>query len=71
MYFYIIMWNIYGKIYDLSNLIEHHPGGSEILIKTKGLDDCSALFECYHAFSDIGSIRKSLHIHSTDSERIL
>ena len=60
MYFYIIMWNIYGKIYDLSNFIQHHPGGSEILIKTKDLDDCTALFESYHAFSNIDSIRKSL-----------
>ena len=55
------MWNIYGKKYDLSNFIENHPGGSEILIKTKGLDDCTALFESYHAFSNIESIRKSLN----------
>jgi linoleoyl-CoA desaturase len=54
------MWNIYGKKYDLTNFIQNHPGGSEILIKTKGLDDCSALFESYHAFSNIESIRKSL-----------
>jgi len=54
------MWNIYGKRYDLSSFIKYHPGGSEILIKTKGVIDCTALFESYHAFSDIGSIRKSL-----------
>ena len=54
------MWNIYGKKYDLTNFIENHPGGSEILIKTKGLHDCTALFESYHAFSNIESIRKSL-----------
>jgi linoleoyl-CoA desaturase len=54
------MWNIYGKKYDLTTFIKIHPGGSEILIKTKGLDDCTALFESYHAFSNIESIRKSL-----------
>jgi linoleoyl-CoA desaturase len=54
------MWNIYGKRYDLSSFIKYHPGGSEILIKTKGVIDCTALFESYHAFSNIESIRKSL-----------
>jgi linoleoyl-CoA desaturase len=54
------MWNIYGKKYDLTTFIKYHPGGSEILVKTKGLDDCTALFESYHAFSNIESIRKSL-----------
>jgi fatty acid desaturase len=54
------MWNIYGKKYDLTTFIKIHPGGSEILVKTKGLEDCTALFESYHAFSNIESIRKSL-----------
>jgi hypothetical protein len=54
------MWNIYGKKYDLTTFIKYHPGGSEILVKTKGLEDCTALFESYHAFSNIESIRKSL-----------
>jgi len=54
------MWNIYGKKYDLTTFTKYHPGGSEILVKTKGLDDCTALFESYHAFSNIESIRKSL-----------
>lgn len=55
------MWNIYGKKYDLTNFTQNHPGGSEILIKSKDLDDCTALFESYHAFSNIDSIRKSLN----------
>jgi cytochrome b involved in lipid metabolism len=65
------MWNIYGKKYDLTTFIKYHPGGSEILEKTRNLADCTALFESYHAFSDIESIRKSLdkyEILETDSD---
>ena len=54
------MWNIYGKTYDLSNFAKYHPGGSEIIEKMRGIGDCTALFESYHAFSDIDAIRESL-----------
>jgi linoleoyl-CoA desaturase len=54
------MWKIYGKKYDLTNFAKHHPGGAEIIEKTKGLDDCTALFETYHAFSDLDAIKQSL-----------
>jgi len=46
------MWNLYGKKYDLTAFARMHPGGAEIIEKTKGLEDCTALFESYHAFSD-------------------
>lgn len=54
------MWDIYGKKYDLSNFAKYHPGGSEIIEKMRDMGDCTALFETYHAFSDITSIRESL-----------
>lgn len=54
------MWNMYGKSYDLTKFITHHPGGSDILLKTKGGDDITALFETYHAFSDKEQIKKRL-----------
>lgn len=54
------MWNIYGKQYDLTNFIDKHPGGRYVLEKTEGLDDCTALFETYHAFSDIEKIQQTL-----------
>jgi len=54
------MWNIYGKTYDLSNFAKYHPGGSEIIEKMHDMGDCTALFETYHAFSDINAIRESL-----------
>ena len=54
------MWHIYGKQYDLTTFANRHPGGAEIIEKTKGLEDCTALFESYHAFSDIAAIKQSL-----------
>ena len=46
------MWNLYGKKYDLSTWMDSHPGGRAILEQTRDINDCTALFETYHAFSD-------------------
>ena len=54
------MWHIYGKIYDLSTFQDQHPGGKYVLEKTKGQKDITALFETYHAFSNIEQIKKQL-----------
>ena len=47
--------NIHGKYYDLREF--KHPGGQEILELCKNEPDCSALFESYHAFSDMNKIK--------------
>ena len=62
------MWNIYGKKYDLTNFAKYHPGGSEIIEKMRDMDDCTALFETYHAFSDITSIRETLKKYEIASD---
>jgi len=54
------MWHIHGKTYDLTEFIEKHPGGADILLKTKGEKDITALFETYHAFSNKEKIGKML-----------
>lgn len=54
------LWCIHNKYYDLTKFIDHHPGGREVLLRTQGERDLSAMFETYHAFSDIESIKKSL-----------
>ena len=46
---------IHGKYYNLSKF--KHPGGREILELCKNEPDCSALFESYHAFSDMNKIK--------------
>jgi len=62
------MWHIYGKQYDLTTFANRHPGGAEIIEKTKGLEDCTALFESYHAFSDIAAIKQSLDKYEIKNE---
>lgn len=41
------LWSIHGQLYDLSDWISTHPGGSSILEATRGTD-CTAAFETYH-----------------------
>ena len=68
------MWNIYGKKYDLNDFIDKHPGGKFILERTKGLEDITALFETYHAFSNIEKIQETLQkyeIKEDDQQQIV
>ena len=51
------MWNIYGKVYDLTEFKQYHPGGSLILDSVKGDRDATAAFESYHAMGDIDNIK--------------
>ena len=53
-------WSIYGNKYDLTPFIDKHPGGKEILQKTKDMGDITPLFESYHAFSNKDYIRQHL-----------
>ena len=52
------MWKINGKIYDLSNFLDKHPGGRAILEACKGDDDLTATFESYHAMCNMEKIVK-------------
>jgi len=62
------MWNIYGKKYDLNQFIDKHPGGKFILERTKNLEDITALFENYHAFSNIEKIQETLNKYEIKQE---
>ena len=53
-------WTIYGNKYDLSDFIDKHPGGKEILIKNKRYGRCNTTIETYHAFSNKTVIKESL-----------
>jgi len=44
------LWVIRGRVYDLEPWFHQHPAGSFILEQTRG-QDCTALFESYHALS--------------------
>lgn len=54
------MWNLYGNQYNLTPFVNDHPGGADILLKTKGERDITVLFETYHAFSDKEKIKQIL-----------
>lgn len=58
---------IHGKKYNLDGF--DHPGGNQILELSKNEPDCTALFESYHAFCDMGKIRimmKKYEVGDTD-----
>lgn len=46
-----MVWNLYGKKYNLQDYIIFHPGGETILKNTENEPDITTLFETYHAFS--------------------
>ncbi len=51
------LWCIDSKLYDLRGWYGCHPGGADILEKCCGLEDLTPMFESYHAFGNISSIR--------------
>jgi len=62
------MWHLYNKTYDLTNFLKNHPGGEDILLRTKDQKDVTALFEIYHAFADKDKIKQILNKYEiTDS----
>lgn len=62
------VWNIYDKSYDLTEFVDKHPGGKDILLKTKNEKDLTPLFETYHAFSDKEKIKKMLDVYEIKKE---
>lgn len=62
--------NIYDKKYDLTDFIDIHPGGKEILKLCEEEEDCTALFESYHAFADRDKINKMMKLYEIgDSDK--
>lgn len=41
------LWRVHDKLYDLSDFVQHHPGGAEWLETTKGID-ITEQFETHH-----------------------
>jgi linoleoyl-CoA desaturase len=59
-------WYLYGNKYDLTDFIDQHPGGRDILELVKSSNDITPLFESYHAFADIESIKKTLEKYKVE-----
>lgn len=64
------LWNIYGKLYDLTTFLDSHPGGRRILelARQSGGRDLTSSFESYHALANLPSIRKQLQRYAAESE---
>lgn len=45
------LWRIHNTLYDLTEFIDKHPGGSDWLAMTKGQDITEAV-ESHHVFQD-------------------
>jgi fatty acid desaturase len=65
------LWKIHGKWYDLNDYMKRHPGGEEVLKQTKGQGDVSALFETYHAFSEIESLHEMISKFEVEKTQII
>jgi len=65
------MWLIHGKKYDLTAFINKHPGGADILMRTKDQEDISALFETSHAFSNKLQINWTLNKYEIIPEDLI
>mmetsp|Transcript_25535 Transcript_25535/g.81246 ORF Transcript_25535/g.81246 Transcript_25535/m.81246 type:complete len:601 (-) Transcript_25535:44-1846(-) len=63
---------LHGKVYDLREFYEHHPGGEGILRMSAGLPDATSLFESYHAFANRDGILQRLQQYEvTDDDEAL
>lgn len=45
------LWRVHDKLYDLSDFIDRHPGGSQWLQQTGGTDITEA-FEVHHIYTE-------------------
>ncbi|KAG5675236.1 hypothetical protein PVAND_005157 [Polypedilum vanderplanki] len=62
------LWRVHDKIYDLSNFIEHHPGGRNWLEMTKGTDITEA-FETHHIHGTAEVILENFYVGDAKLER--
>ena len=54
------MWKIHGKLYNLTDFLDKHPGGRRILETCRGNNDLTPAFESCHAMSDMTKIKKMM-----------
>jgi linoleoyl-CoA desaturase len=54
------MWNLYGNVYDLTDFMDLHPGGRDIIHDTMNKPDITGLFISSHALHDKSKILKIL-----------
>jgi hypothetical protein len=63
------MWKIRGKVYDLTNFLDIHPGGRNILESSEGLDNLTELFNRYHTNVDKTKLKEIMNKYEIHSSR--
>uniref|UniRef100_A0A0G4G3E6 Cytochrome b5 heme-binding domain-containing protein n=1 Tax=Chromera velia CCMP2878 TaxID=1169474 RepID=A0A0G4G3E6_9ALVE len=62
-------WVVYeGKVYDVTQYLDFHPGGRKILLATAG-KDCTDLFRKYHAWINGHSILGGVYLGKVDGSQ--
>ncbi|KAJ8937274.1 hypothetical protein NQ318_005672 [Aromia moschata] len=62
------LWRVHDGIYDLTDFIDKHPGGSEWITLSKGLDITEA-FEVHHLTSLPEEMLKKYYVKKADRKR--
>jgi Cytochrome b5-like Heme/Steroid binding domain len=62
------LWRIYDKLYDLTAFIENHPGGSDWLKVTKGID-ITEHFETHHITEVAAKILSKFYVRDANQPR--
>lgn len=62
------LWRVHDDLYDLSNWVKNHPGGSEWLTLTKGTDITEA-FESHHLSLTAAHLLKHFHVRRATTPR--
>ncbi|CRL06368.1 CLUMA_CG018984, isoform A [Clunio marinus] len=62
------LWRVHDKLYDLKKFVTAHPGGSEWLTLTKGLDITEA-FEAYHLTENASNILQKYFVKDAELPR--
>lgn len=62
------LWRVHDKIYDLTEFIDHHPGGSQWLQTTKGID-ITEQFETHHITTKAENVLKKFYVRDAVAPR--
>lgn len=62
------MWRVHDKLYDLTDFINHHPGGSHWLQITRGID-ITEQFETHHITTKAENMLSKFYVRDAIAPR--
>jgi len=57
------LWLLHGHVYDFTDFVKNHPGGSKAILLGRGRD-CTVLFESYHTFLPSDALLEKYRVSS-------